>query len=60
MLFGSPPFTSDNPSRLYNLIRLSDVKFPKKIKISPEAEDLIMGVNLKIKLKSIKFNIDEK
>lgn len=44
MLFGVPPFTSENPSRLYNLIRLADVKFPKKIKVSNEAEDLIVNV----------------
>jgi hypothetical protein len=44
MLSGITPFTNDNPAKLYNLIRLSDVKFSKKIKYSAEAEDLIMGV----------------
>jgi len=54
MLIGVPPFCSDNPSKLYNLIRLADVKFPKKIKISSEVEDLILNVIFKT-LKTFKY-----
>jgi len=44
MLFGTPPFNGENPSNLYNLIRLSEVKFPKKIQVSSEVKDLILKV----------------
>jgi len=44
MLFGTPPFNGENPSNLYNLIRLSEVKFTKKIQFSSEVEDLILNV----------------
>ena len=42
MLCGIPPFYNDNLERLYELIKISELKFPKKIKISDEAKNLIM------------------
>ena len=41
MIFGIPPFYNENVERMYELIKLSELRFPKKIKISPEAQDLI-------------------
>ena len=42
MLCGIPPFYNDNLERMYELIKISELKFPKKIKISDEAKNLIM------------------
>ena len=44
MLCGIPPFYSDNIDRMYELIKLSELRFPKKIKISMDAQDLISKV----------------
>lgn len=44
MLCGIPPFYNDNLERMYQLIKLSELRFPKKIKVSPEAQDLISKV----------------
>jgi len=41
MLCGIPPFYNENLDRMYELIKLSELRFPKKIKISSEAQDLI-------------------
>jgi len=41
MLCGIPPFYNENVERMYELIKLSELRFPKKIKISAEAQDLI-------------------
>lgn len=44
MLCGIPPFYNENIDRMYELIKHSDIKFPKKIKISTDAMDLITKV----------------
>lgn len=44
MLCGIPPFYNENVERMYELIKNSNIKFPKKIQISPDAQDLIMKV----------------
>jgi len=41
MLCGIPPFYNENLDRMYELIKLSELRFPKKIKISADAQDLI-------------------
>ena len=41
MLCGIPPFYNENLERMYELIKLSELRFPKKIKIAAEAQDLI-------------------
>lgn len=41
MLFGIPPYFNENVEKMYELIRLADLKFPRRIKISAEAQDLI-------------------
>lgn len=41
MLCGIPPFYSENLEKMYDLIRTSELLFPKKIKITTEAKDLI-------------------
>lgn len=44
MLCGIPPFYNENLEKMYEMIKDSDVKFPKRIKISEEAKDLIFKV----------------
>lgn len=46
MLCGIPPFYNENLERMYELIKLAELRFPKKIKISPEAQDIITKVNI--------------
>ncbi len=41
MLCGIPPFYNENLERMYELIKLAELRFPKKIKISTDAQDLI-------------------
>jgi len=41
MLCGIPPFYNENLERMYELIKLAELRFPKKIKISNDAQDLI-------------------
>lgn len=41
MLFGIPPFYSENVDRMYDLTRLAELKFPKKITIGSDAQDII-------------------
>jgi hypothetical protein len=45
MLIGIPPFYNENIDRMYELIRLSEIPFPRKKKISTEAQDIITRVN---------------
>jgi serum/glucocorticoid-regulated kinase 2 len=44
MLCGIPPFYNENLERMYELIKLAELRFPKKIKISSEAQDIITKV----------------
>ena len=41
MLCGLPPFYVENLDRMYELIKNSPVKFPKKIKLKEETKDII-------------------
>jgi serine/threonine protein kinase len=41
MIYGDVPFNNENPERLYELIELADVKFPKSSEVSPYANDFI-------------------
>ena len=41
MLFGIPPFFCENMEKMYELITKSDLRFPKKLKISDEAKDFL-------------------
>ncbi len=45
MLCGIPPFYNQNVERMYDQIKLSELKFPKKIQISSDAQDLITKVD---------------
>ena len=45
MLCGKPPFYNDNVDRMYELIKLAELRFSKKQKVSEEAKDLISKVN---------------
>lgn len=45
MLFGLPPFYSQNQNMMFQLIRDADVKFPVKSEISDDAKDIILKVN---------------
>jgi serine/threonine protein kinase len=42
MLCGIPPFYSENVERMYELIKLAELKFPKKINTSPDAQNIII------------------
>ena len=41
MLCGIPPFYNDNVDKMYELIKAVDFKYPKRVKFSEEAQDLI-------------------
>jgi hypothetical protein len=41
MLCGMPPFYHDNVDKMYELIKAVDFKYPKRVKFSEEAKDLI-------------------
>ena len=41
MLFGIPPFYSENVDKMYELITKSELRFPKKFQVSEEAKDLL-------------------
>jgi serum/glucocorticoid-regulated kinase 2 len=45
MLCGIPPFYSENLEKMYDFIKNAELRFPKKIKISVDAQDLISKVN---------------
>jgi hypothetical protein len=57
MICGYTPFASDNSATMYNLIRLSDVKFRKKLNISIHLQNLISGVNYILYIIDISINI---
>ena len=42
MLCGLPPFYVENLDKMYDMIKTSPVKFPKRIKLSDEAKDVII------------------
>ena len=42
MLCGLPPFYVENLDKMYDMIKNSQVKFPKRIKLSDEAKDVIL------------------
>jgi serum/glucocorticoid-regulated kinase 2 len=44
MLCGIPPFYNENLEKMYDLIKSAELRFPKKIKISSDAQDLITKV----------------
>ncbi len=44
MLCGIPPFYNENLERMYELIKLAELRFPKKIVISSDAQDIITKV----------------
>jgi serum/glucocorticoid-regulated kinase 2 len=46
MLCGIPPFYNENPETMYELIKLAELRFPKKIKISSDAQDIIIKVRI--------------
>ena len=50
MLCGIPPFYNDNLERMYELIKLCDLRFPKRVKVLADAQDLISKVNKNILL----------
>ena len=41
MLCGIPPFYNDNLEKMYDLIKFNELRFPKRIKLSDEAQDII-------------------
>ncbi len=45
MLCGIPPFYNENLDKMYDLIKNAELRFPKKIKISSDAQDIITKVN---------------
>jgi serum/glucocorticoid-regulated kinase 2 len=48
MLCGIPPFYNENIDRMYELIKGAELRFPKKIKISTDAQDIITKVSMNI------------
>ena len=46
MICGIPPFYNENLERMYELIKLSELRFPKKVKVSQEAQDFIKKVKI--------------
>ena len=42
MLCGLPPFYVENLDKMYDMIKTSPVKFPKRIKLSDDAKDVII------------------
>lgn len=47
MLCGRPPFCHEDVEKMYELIKYTDLKFPSKIKLTPEANDLITKLLIK-------------
>ena len=47
MLFGIPPFFSENVEKMYSLITNSELRFPKKFKVSDDAKDLLLKLLVK-------------
>jgi len=48
MLCGIPPFYDQNEDRMFDKIQNSEIRFPTKIKISLDAQDIISKVILLI------------
>lgn len=48
MLCGIPPYYNENVEKMYDLIVAGELRFPKKIKISSDAQDIIIKVRLKM------------
>jgi serine/threonine protein kinase len=44
MLCGLPPFYSEDLERIYELITLSELKFPRRAKLSIDTQDFIRKV----------------
>jgi len=49
MLCGIPPFYNENLEKMYDLIKLRELRFPKRIKLSEEAQDIITQVRIYLK-----------
>ena len=47
MLFGIPPFFNENMEKMYDMITKSELRFPKKFKVSDEAKDLLSKLLVK-------------
>jgi serum/glucocorticoid-regulated kinase 2 len=47
MLCGIPPFYNENIDKMYELIKGAELRFPKKIRISTDAQDIITKVRFK-------------
>jgi len=47
MLFGIPPFYSNNTEKMFDLITKGELRFPKKIIVSDDAKDLIKKLLVK-------------
>ena len=47
MLFGIPPFYSDNVEKMYEYITSANLRFPKKIQVSDNAKDLVSKLLIK-------------
>jgi len=58
MLCGIPPFYNDNLERMYELIKLCDLRFPKRVKVSADAQDLIAKVIFIFELFNILFKMN--
>ena len=56
MLFGIPPFFCENVEKMYDLITKSQLRFPKKFRISDEAKDFL--VKLLVKNQKERFGIN--
>ena len=56
MLFGIPPFFSENVEKMYDLITKSELRFPKKFKVSDDAKDLL--AKLLVKNQKERFGIN--
>jgi serum/glucocorticoid-regulated kinase 2 len=56
MLFGIPPFFCENIEKMYELITKSDLRFPKKFKVSEDAKDFL--AKLLVKNQKERFGIN--
>ncbi len=45
LLYGMPPFYSEDLDKMYDLIVYAPLRFPNKVKVSNHAEDLIIKVS---------------
>jgi serum/glucocorticoid-regulated kinase 2 len=56
MLFGIPPFFCENIEKMYELITKSDLRFPKKFKVSEDTKDFL--AKLLVKNQKERFGIN--